>query len=151
MRVLVLGATSAIAQAAARIWAARGDELVLVARSAEKLQAVADDLRTRGGKVETIVHDLNDRVFVAPPADVVLLAHGVLTGPDTLQTNLVGPIDIEKIREHLDDCGPCLEQYDLDVVLKALVRRSCGCESAPIELRERILVTISRARAQLSS
>ncbi|MFN2549782.1 MAG: SDR family NAD(P)-dependent oxidoreductase [Myxococcales bacterium] len=99
MKVLVLGATSAIAQAAARIWAARGDELVLVARSPEKLQAVADDLRTRGGKVETMVHDLNDPVSY-PPADVVLLAHGVLHGPDVLQTNLVGPIALlEKIAE----------------------------------------------------
>jgi len=101
VKVLVLGATSAIAQAAARIWAARGDELILVARSPEKLLAVADDLRTRGGKVETMVHDLNEPGQF-PSADVVLLAHGVLTGPDTLQTNLVGPIEIlEKISEVL--------------------------------------------------
>jgi mycothiol system anti-sigma-R factor len=62
----------------------------------------------------------------------------------------LGPLDLDKIREHLDDCGPCLQQYDLDVALKALVRRSCGCEPAPIELRERILVRISQARAQSS-
>ena len=54
------------------------------------------------------------------------------------------------IREHLDDCGPCLRQYDLDVVLKALVRRSCGCEQAPADLRERILVQISQVRVELS-
>jgi len=63
----------------------------------------------------------------------------------------LGPGDLDRIREHLDDCGPCLQQYDLDVALKALVRRSCGCEAAPIELRQRIMVTIVEARAQLSS
>ena len=95
MRILVLGATSAIAQAAARIWAARGDDLTLVARSPEKLQAVADDLRTRGGKVSMIVQDLN-QPFAPPEADVVLLAHGILTGPEdlVLETNLLGPVQI---------------------------------------------------------
>ncbi len=61
----------------------------------------------------------------------------------------MGPLDLQKIREHLDDCGRCLEQYDIDIALKALIRRSCMCESAPIELRERIRVTISQGRAQL--
>jgi mycothiol system anti-sigma-R factor len=56
------------------------------------------------------------------------------------------PDDLDKIRVHLDDCSPCLRQYDLDVALKALVRRSCGCDQAPVELRERILVTITEAR-----
>lgn len=93
MKILVLGATSAIAQAAARIWAARGDELVLVARSPDKLAAVTDDLRTRGGKVVAKVQDLNlDSSF--EPADIVLLAQGVLTGPEVLQTNLAGPVRI---------------------------------------------------------
>ena len=111
MKVLVLGATSAIAQAAARIWAARGDELLLVARSAEKLQAVADDLRTRGGKVETMVHDLNDRSSystLARPADVVLLAHGVLNGPDVLQTNLVGPVELLELIGEILPPGACI-------------------------------------------
>ena len=107
MKILILGATSAIAQAAARVWAARGEELTLVARSPERLQAVADDLRTRGGKVETIVQDLNQPREYAP-ADVVLLAHGVLTGPDTLRTNLVGPIELlERIQETLPP-GACI-------------------------------------------
>ena len=53
MRVAVLGATSAIAQAAAGVWAERGVALLLVGRNAAKLAAVADDLRTRGGLVES--------------------------------------------------------------------------------------------------
>jgi short-subunit dehydrogenase len=101
MRILVLGATSAIAQAAARRWAARGDELLLVARNAGRLSAVADDLRTRGGKVETMAQDLDDAALYAPLVeragrlDVVLLAHGVLEALErVLRTNLVGPVQL---------------------------------------------------------
>lgn len=107
MRVLVLGATSAIAQAAARLWAERGDELLLVGRDAAKLAAVADDLRTRGGAVATLVQDLNEGQAAlaaeAVEAEVILFAQGILgdahrrdTDPDTaelvLRTNLVGPV-----------------------------------------------------------
>ena len=63
----------------------------------------------------------------------------------------MGPADLERIREHLDDCSPCLKEYDLDVALKALVRRSCGCEAAPADLRERIMITITQARLQIRS
>jgi mycothiol system anti-sigma-R factor len=58
--------------------------------------------------------------------------------------------DIERIRVHLEECGPCLRQYDLDVALKALIRRSCACEQAPAELRERIMLRITQVRLELS-
>ena len=60
----------------------------------------------------------------------------------------LSPSDLEQIRDHLDDCGNCLRQYDLDVALKALVRRSCR-ESAPADLRDRILVKITEVRIEL--
>lgn len=44
-RILITGATSAIAQEAARHFAADGDAFLLVGRDSEKLAAVADDLR----------------------------------------------------------------------------------------------------------
>jgi mycothiol system anti-sigma-R factor len=59
------------------------------------------------------------------------------------------PHDVAKIRQHLDECGPCLSQYDLDEVLKALIRRSCACETAPDTLRQRIMVRITEVRLQL--
>ena len=40
-KILVLGATSGIAEATCRIWAAQGAQFFLVARNAEKLAAVA--------------------------------------------------------------------------------------------------------------
>lgn len=46
--VLILGGTSAIATAAARLFAADGDRLHLVDLDNERLQATADDLKVRG-------------------------------------------------------------------------------------------------------
>lgn len=59
--------------------------------------------------------------------------------------------DVAKIRQHLEECRPCLSQYDIDLALKALLRRSCACESAPQELRSRIMVRITEVRAQYRS
>ena len=57
---------------------------------------------------------------------------------------------VAKIGQHLEECGPCLTEYDLDVVLKALVRRSCGGDCAPEALRQKIMVRIREVRVQLS-
>ncbi|HEX4386783.1 MAG TPA: SDR family NAD(P)-dependent oxidoreductase [Myxococcales bacterium] len=107
MKVLVLGATSAIAQGAARVWAARGVTLHLVARHEARLLAVADDLRTRGATVEVTVQDLNDaskhEALAATDPDVVLVAQGIQGDPKTvdyqpdaaelvLRTNFVAPV-----------------------------------------------------------
>ena len=87
-RILVIGATSAIAQACIRLWAAEGAGFFLVARDAEKLAALADDLRARGSAVDTFQMDANDtaahavmigRAFQAGQGlDIALIAHGTL-------------------------------------------------------------------------
>jgi short-subunit dehydrogenase len=87
-RVVILGATSAIAESAARLWAREGGQLVLVGRDAERLGAIADDLRIRGAAaVQVVVLDLAgadargelDRMAtLIGSIDVVLLAYGVL-------------------------------------------------------------------------
>ncbi|KQX69728.1 mycothiol system anti-sigma-R factor [Angustibacter sp. Root456] len=63
--------------------------------------------------------------------------------------NELEELDCAKIRQHLDECGPCLKQYDLDLALKALIRRSCACEPAPQELRTKILTRITMVRIEL--
>jgi short-subunit dehydrogenase len=89
VRVLIVGATSAIAAETARAYAAYGARLFLTGRNAERLSAVAEDLRVRGAAaVETAVLDVTDRrrgaeVMEAAWSafgglDVALLAHGVL-------------------------------------------------------------------------
>lgn len=72
-RILVLGATSGIAEHTCRLWAARGDSLFLIGRNADRLGAVAADLRTRGASyVGTAVADLD-----ATSTHPELLAHAI--------------------------------------------------------------------------
>ncbi len=54
-------------------------------------------------------------------------------------------MDVERIKHHLAECAPCLQQYDLEEALKALVRRSCH-EPAPETLRVRIMTQITEIR-----
>ncbi|GAB3586225.1 mycothiol system anti-sigma-R factor [Calidifontibacter terrae] len=49
----------------------------------------------------------------------------------------------EQLKEHLADCPPCLDAYQRDALMKALIRRSCQCESAPVALRTQIMARIS--------
>ena len=50
-KVLIIGASSAIAEHCARIWAARGDKLYLVSRNESHLRTIATDLKVRGASV----------------------------------------------------------------------------------------------------
>ena len=56
--------------------------------------------------------------------------------------------DIAKIRHHLEECSPCLKEYDIEDHLKALVRRCCQ-EAAPADLRVRIMSQITHIRLQM--
>ena len=49
--------------------------------------------------------------------------------------------DVEQIKQHIEDCAPCLATHELERVVKALVARSCS-EHAPDELRQRVRVRI---------
>ena len=54
--------------------------------------------------------------------------------------------DVAKIGAHLRACGPCLAEHDLERTLKAVVRRSCGPETAPAALRISIMQRITTIR-----
>lgn len=87
-KVMIVGATSAIAEQVARLYALQGDDLFLTGRNQQRLEAVAADLKLRGaGKVETAVLDIDElrahpavleRAWSAGEVDVVLLAPGTL-------------------------------------------------------------------------
>ena len=42
------------------------------------------------------------------------------------------------LRQHLDECHPCLAQYGLEEKLKELLARKCGGELAPNTLKARL-------------
>jgi len=57
--------------------------------------------------------------------------------------------DYTEIQQHLDECAPCLQKYDLERTVKALVARSCP-EHAPESLRDRVLLSIRRVQVQIT-
>lgn len=88
-RIVIIGATSAMAEATARLYADTGAAFFLMARHPEKLAAVAADLRVRGARqVESEIFDADDLNQHAPAlerawqtlggVDLVLLAYGTL-------------------------------------------------------------------------
>lgn len=40
-----------------------------------------------------------------------------------------------RIREHLEECGPCLREFGIEAEVKKLVSRCCGNDTAPDSLR----------------
>lgn len=96
-RIIILGGLSAIAEQAARLWAEQTAHIVLAGRNRERLEAVAADLRLRGGDVETVATDLADAgveqtfadmVAIFGGADVVLLAYGELGDQRRAETDM---------------------------------------------------------------
>lgn len=97
--ILIVGATSGIAEAVARIYAAQGARLFLVGRNVDKLNVVAGDLTARGASgVHTFVMDANDTAMLPPMLDAVwnalsgvdmaLVAHGTLPEQARCETDL---------------------------------------------------------------
>ena len=54
----------------------------------------------------------------------------------------------DAIRQHLSDCEPCLDKYDVEQAVKKLVARHCGGETAPAHLRIKVMAQLTVARRQ---
>lgn len=65
--------------------------------------------------------------------------------------NEIDDSDRHRIRQHLDECAPCLRQYGIEQEVKALVARCCGAEVAPEELRSRVLTKLQQVRVELGT
>lgn len=86
-RALVTGATAGIGNAFARALAARGHDLVILARDAERLEQVATELRAAHGvEVEVLVADLTDPEGLRAAEDAV----GSTAAPVDLLVNNAG-------------------------------------------------------------
>lgn len=117
--VLIIGATSGIAEAVARRYAEQGARLFLVARNSGKLQAISSDLVVRGAlEVKTFVLDANDSQLIYQMADaawkaygiidVALVAHGTL--PDQQRTETDIPYAIAEFRTNAESVIACLAE-----------------------------------------
>ncbi|RMG69592.1 MAG: SDR family NAD(P)-dependent oxidoreductase, partial [Chloroflexi bacterium] len=99
LKILIVGATSAIAHETARLFAADHAELFLVGRNPDKLEAVRDDLLVHGAaRVETYALDLanlaqhqamlDTAIETLGGLDAVLIAHGTLTNQQSAQQSV---------------------------------------------------------------
>lgn len=135
-RVLIIGATSAIAEATARIFAQRGAALHLLARNPDRLAAVAADLRMRGAaEVTEGLLDASDSEAQGPGLEAAYEALGL---PDIV---LIAYGDLPDQKACEADAGRALEALTLNgTSVIALLTRLSG----PMEERgEGILAVIS--------
>lgn len=87
--IIIFGATSAIAEATARLFAQNGDRICLVARNTEKLTRLENDLTARGAKeiisTSMDMNEVNQHAELIEKVsqqwgkiDIALIAHGTL-------------------------------------------------------------------------
>jgi len=114
-RIVIVGATSAIAEQCARLWVAQSPvDLVLVARNLNKASVIASDLQARspGSVIEVLQADFLDSASIKnlvntiaqdKAVDIALIAHGSLPNQkgceqdlelnqSTLQLNAISPV-----------------------------------------------------------
>ena len=110
MKILIVGATSAIAHETAKCFAQDGAEFFLVARSREKLVDVGNDLKVRGAqRIETYVLDVTElerhqemiesAIEALAGLDMVLIAHGTLGDQQKCQRSVT-----ETLNEFTTNC-----------------------------------------------
>jgi decaprenylphospho-beta-D-erythro-pentofuranosid-2-ulose 2-reductase len=115
--VLIVGATSGIAEAVARRYAERGARLFLVARNSGKLAVVAADLRARGAStVDVFVMEANDTAQLTVMQETAwntlgevhfaLVAHGTL--PDPVRAASDAAYLVHEFRTNAESVVVCL-------------------------------------------
>lgn len=97
--VVVTGASSGIGAALARALAKRGAALALVARRAERLRALADEIAAAGGRASLHPGDVADRAVVERSAGEILHHHGRVDG----LVNAAGFVHHGLVKDHPPD------------------------------------------------
>jgi short-subunit dehydrogenase len=108
--MMIVGATSAIAHETAKSFAKDGAEFFLVARSAQKLADIGNDLKVRGAqRIETYVLDVTElerhqemiekAIATLDGLDMVLIAHGTLGDQQKCQRSVA-----ETLKEFTTNC-----------------------------------------------
>ncbi|MEU0068427.1 mycothiol system anti-sigma-R factor [Streptomyces sp. NPDC006332] len=56
-------------------------------------------------------------------------------------------VDRDKFKQHFTECSPCLEKYGLEEAVKKLVKRCCGHDDVPTDLRSKVLGRLDLIRS----
>jgi uncharacterized protein len=133
---LITGGTSGIGAAFARALAVRGDDLILVARDAERLATTATELKERYGvAVETITADIGVRADVQRVADRLASAEQPV---DTLVNNAGFGM-----RAKLTDGDTAPHEYALDVMVSAVMILSAAAGAAMRQRGSGAIINVS--------
>jgi 3-oxoacyl-[acyl-carrier protein] reductase len=76
---LVTGASSGLGRQFARALADNGASVALVARRAERIEALKTEIESRGGKAVAIAADVNDQAAMVAAFDAAEKAFGTVT------------------------------------------------------------------------
>lgn len=96
MRIVSVGATSAIAQGVVKEWLKPATEVVLVGRNKEELAKVKSDLEARGATATVLIADLKTAADVEKlavevfkkPVDKAVIATGIMPSQDNMNKDL---------------------------------------------------------------
>lgn len=98
-KILIIGATSAIAEATARLFAKQGDSLHLLGRNTERLETLTRDLLARGAghasfdtldinRLEDHDKTIQQSIDLMTNIDIVLICHGTLPDQKQCETDV---------------------------------------------------------------
>jgi decaprenylphospho-beta-D-erythro-pentofuranosid-2-ulose 2-reductase len=108
LRVIILGATSAIAEATARLYAQEKASLLLAGRNADRLNQISADLLARGaatapvqardlGQTGVAVEALDEMITTLGGVDHILIFYGILGDQPRAETDQDHAADILRV------------------------------------------------------
>ena len=57
----------------------------------------------------------------------------------------------DEVKTHLDECGPCLQEFGIEQEVKALVSRCCGGDIAPEQFRRKLVAKLAEVRVSVTT
>jgi NAD(P)-dependent dehydrogenase (short-subunit alcohol dehydrogenase family) len=102
---VVTGAASGIGEATARLLAARGLDVALVARRRERLERLADEIADSGGRAFAVPADLSQPAAPAEVVEAVLSSRGrldvLVNNAASFRLGAVGEVTLDEFENHI--------------------------------------------------
>ncbi|MGW3122238.1 SDR family oxidoreductase [Streptomyces sp. NPDC001107] len=140
---VVTGAASGIGEAVALTLAAQGARVALLARRAERLEAVAEKIRADGGQALAVVADVTDDASVAAAKERIHEAYGIAD----LVVNNAGVLQVNPIADARVDEWQRMIDTNLSGVLRVVGAFAEDLTEAAAQGRSADLVNISSVAA----